>query len=92
MDLLALVREVARVIGEQHRFGMFRGVVTNVDDPEGLGRIKATVHELLGETDEPDWALPDEGELIGGHSSAASCGHRWSTTEPVRHHRRGRGP
>ena len=67
MDLLALVREVARLIREQYRFGLFRGVVTNVDDPEGLGRIKATVHELLGEASETDWASPCV-PLAGGGS------------------------
>jgi len=58
MDLLALVREVARVIREQYRSGLFRSVVTNVDAPEGLGRIKATVHELPGDTYETDWPRP----------------------------------
>ena len=39
-----------------HIFGIWRGVVTNVNDPEGLGRIKAKVHELFGNDDETDWA------------------------------------
>ena len=37
-------------------FGIWRGVVTNVNDPLGLGRVKAKVHELLGDKDETDWA------------------------------------
>ncbi|MDI6792595.1 MAG: phage baseplate assembly protein V [bacterium] len=37
-------------------FGIWRGVVTNVNDPKGLGRIKAKVHELLGDKDETNWA------------------------------------
>ena len=37
-------------------FGIYRGVVTNVNDPLGLGRIKAKVHELLGDRDETNWA------------------------------------
>lgn len=38
-------------------FGKYRGVVTNVDDPEKLGRIIAQVPEVLHETPSP-WALP----------------------------------
>ena len=37
-------------------FGIYRGVVTNINDPQNLGRIKAKVHELLGDTDETNWA------------------------------------
>ncbi len=58
MDLLRIVNEVARLLRERYCFGIFRGVVTNVDDPEGLGRVRARVHEILGDTDETDWAWP----------------------------------
>jgi len=44
--------------GDGRFFGLYRGVVTNVNDPEGLGRVRAKVHELLGDTDETDWASP----------------------------------
>src|SRR5262245_39406129 len=37
-------------------YGKYRGVVTDVDDPEGRGRIKAKVDALNGS--ESDWALP----------------------------------
>ena len=36
--------------------GLYRGIVTNVNDPEGLGRIRAKVHELLGDEAETNWA------------------------------------
>ena len=38
-------------------FGKFRGKVTNVNDPEKMGRIKATVPEIFEEQESP-WALP----------------------------------
>lgn len=38
-------------------YGKFRGVVTDVQDPLMLGRIKARVPEVLGD-DESGWALP----------------------------------
>ena len=43
---------------EQSRFyGKYRAVVTNVDDPEDLGRVRATVAEVLLDVESP-WALP----------------------------------
>jgi uncharacterized protein involved in type VI secretion and phage assembly len=38
-------------------FGKYRGIVTNVEDPEKLGRIVAQVPEVLQEMASP-WALP----------------------------------
>lgn len=39
-------------------YGPYRGVCTNVTDPEGLGRIKAVVPQLFGDAStETDWAL-----------------------------------
>lgn len=38
-------------------YGKYRGVVSDVADPENLGRIKAKVPEVLGDLDSP-WALP----------------------------------
>ena len=38
-------------------YGKFRGIVTDVQDPMMLGRIKARVPEVLGD-DESGWALP----------------------------------
>jgi uncharacterized protein involved in type VI secretion and phage assembly len=47
-------------LAEQTRtrfYGKYRGVVTNVDDPENMGRIQANVPEILGDETSP-WALP----------------------------------
>jgi hypothetical protein len=47
-------------IGEQQRsryYGKYRGVVTDVDDPRSIGRIRANVPEVLTDTESP-WALP----------------------------------
>jgi hypothetical protein len=38
-------------------FGKYRGTVRDVDDPEKMGRIKASVPAVYGENDSP-WALP----------------------------------
>jgi uncharacterized protein involved in type VI secretion and phage assembly len=47
-------------LAEQARsrfYGKYRGIVTDVDDPESLGRIRAQVPEVLGDVVSP-WALP----------------------------------
>lgn len=38
-------------------FGKYRGVVTNIEDPNKIGRIRATVPDVLGH-DESGWAMP----------------------------------
>jgi uncharacterized protein involved in type VI secretion and phage assembly len=38
-------------------YGKYRGLVTDNEDPNGLGRIRANVPEVFGET-ESGWALP----------------------------------
>jgi uncharacterized protein involved in type VI secretion and phage assembly len=38
------------------RFGLYRGIVRDVDDPEGKGRLRAEVHELLGAGKLTNWA------------------------------------
>ena len=48
-------------------FGIWRGVVTNVNDPLNLGRIKVKVHELLGDKDETNWASYCSPFGGGGH-------------------------
>jgi uncharacterized protein involved in type VI secretion and phage assembly len=48
-------RLVERVEGRF--YGKYRGRVTDTRDPDGLGRLKATVPRLLG-TEETGWALP----------------------------------
>ena len=43
-------------LAEQTRsrfYGKYRGVVSNVDDPENMGRIRATVPEVLAEVESP---------------------------------------
>jgi len=58
MGLLEEMRRERERRGDGRISGLYRGVVTNVNDPEGLGRVRAKVHELLGDTDETDWASP----------------------------------
>lgn len=55
-DTERLLVELAEY-SRSHYFGKYRGLVRDVDDPEGLGRIVAQVPEVLGEEDSP-WALP----------------------------------
>lgn len=50
-----LARLVERV--ESRYFGKYRGQVTDNDDPDNLGRVKAKVPRLLGD-EETGWALP----------------------------------
>ena len=50
-----VARLVERV--ESRYYGKYRGLVTDNDDPDKLGRIKAKVPALLGE-EELGWALP----------------------------------
>lgn len=56
---LSFERLVAGFIEDMQgrQFGKFAGVVHDVDDPEGLGRIRAEVPEVLGE-EISVWALP----------------------------------
>jgi len=67
MDLLKAINDdqVDRLKGRL--FGIWRGTVTNVNDPLGLGRIKAKVHELLGDDEETDWASYCSPFGGGGH-------------------------
>jgi hypothetical protein len=57
-------------LAEQSRtrfYGKYRGLVSDVDDPESLGRVKAQVPEIYGGTESP-WALPSipyAGENLG---------------------------
>jgi phage baseplate assembly protein gpV len=52
-DLLGRVVRLERKL-----LGSYKGEVTNVDDPEGLGRIKIKITALFGEKFETNWALP----------------------------------
>lgn len=42
---------------QSRKFGKYAGTVTNVDDPENMGRIRANVPRVLKE-EESRWALP----------------------------------
>jgi hypothetical protein len=39
-------------------FGKYRGLVTDISDPEGLARIKASVPAVFGDTLTTGWAMP----------------------------------
>lgn len=52
----ALLQRLAETQRDRH-FGKYRGVVRDIDDPNGLGRIKAQVPAIYGDQDAP-WALP----------------------------------
>jgi hypothetical protein len=52
-----LVAELAE--GQRNRyFGKYRGLVTDISDPDQLGRIKATVPAVFGENATSPWAMP----------------------------------
>ena len=59
MQASALERLVVEVAEQQRTkfYGKYRGVVSDVDDPDSMGRIKASVPEVLGDVESP-WALP----------------------------------
>lgn len=45
-------------MNDNHSFyGKYRGVVTDIEDPLMIGRIKATVPDVMGD-DESGWAMP----------------------------------
>ncbi|VAW64532.1 VgrG protein [hydrothermal vent metagenome] len=60
-------------MAEQQRsqfYGKYRGVVSDINDPDNMGRIRASVPEVLGNTESP-WALPCapwSGDGMGAYS------------------------
>lgn len=44
--------------GPDRFYGKYEGVVTNVDDPKDIGRLRARVPAVLGAELESGWALP----------------------------------
>lgn len=42
---------------QRRYFGKYRGLVSEIDDPLGLGRIRAQVPEVLGDA-QSGWAMP----------------------------------
>jgi len=56
MGLLDELRDEGVEGLKRKRFGLFRGIVRDVDDPRDQGRIRVEVHELLGPDKLTDWA------------------------------------
>jgi uncharacterized protein involved in type VI secretion and phage assembly len=54
-DQVVLSKLVSKV--DNCYYGKYRGVVTDNNDPDDLGRVKATVQQLL-DTESTGWALP----------------------------------
>jgi len=53
--------QLAALLGEAGRpafYGKWAGIVTDNDDPKGIGRLRARVPEVLGEQESTGWALP----------------------------------
>lgn len=59
MEGTAMERLVVELAEERRTrfYGKYRGVVSDVDDPESMGRLRAKVPEVLGDVESP-WALP----------------------------------
>lgn len=64
-DMERMVAETAQFMRSRY-FGKYRGLVADVDDPENLGRIKATVPEIYAEQQSP-WAFPSVPFAGAGH-------------------------
>jgi len=60
-----IVERLVERVGSSY-FGKYRGIVTDVDDPENLCRIRATVPAVLGEH-ACGWALPAAPFAGDGH-------------------------
>lgn len=56
VGLEELVVELSERVRDRY-YGKYRGIVRDVTDPDGLGRILATVPSVLGDEDSA-WALP----------------------------------
>ncbi len=73
-----LLVEIAEL--QRSRFyGKYRGTVSDVDDPQGIGRIKARVPEVLDDVESP-WALPSApyaGDGIGSFAIPAVGSGVW---------------
>lgn len=55
-ELESVVERLAEHQRGRH-FGKYRGLVTDVADPDGMGRIRAEVPAVYGEAESP-WAMP----------------------------------
>jgi len=59
------VEQLARTAAQRF-YGKHRGIVTDNNDPDGIGRIKVQVPSVMGET-EVGWALPAFPFIGDGH-------------------------
>ena len=57
MDMNAIAAGNASASGTLHFYGKYRGLVTDVNDPLDMGRIKASCPAVLGAVD-TGWAMP----------------------------------
>ena len=64
-----LVVELTEFVRTRH-FGKYRGIVTDVDDPQGRGYIRAQVPEVYADNDSP-WAIPSVPFAGQGHGFVA---------------------
>lgn len=55
-EIERLVVELASLVRDRY-FGKYRGIVTDVDDPNRRGYIRAQVPEIYSDADSP-WAIP----------------------------------
>ncbi len=57
MSLIDIINENNEVRNSPGRiFGVVSGVVTNNEDPDGMGRVKVMIPRLTGQDDESHWA------------------------------------
>jgi len=56
MTLLDEMKDEQAENQNRKRFGLYKGIVRDVDDPEGRGRIRIEIHELLGKNRTSAWA------------------------------------
>jgi hypothetical protein len=56
-DEFQLTAQIAEFL-RTRRFGKYRGRVTDIADPEGLGRVRAMVPDIFGVDQTSGWAMP----------------------------------
>lgn len=81
MEMGGIERLVAELSEQVRRrfYGKYRGLVQDNDDPQGMGRIRATVPEVLDAETSP-WALPCvpyAGDGVGHHMIPAVGAAVW---------------
>ena len=54
LDIISESTEVRKSSG--HIFGVVTGVVTNIEDPDSMGRVKVMIPRMTGQSDESAWA------------------------------------